>query len=68
MATNKVDYEAITRHLGNTKQKTVTASSIAFAIGVPRIYGGTMAKLVRDGWLTKAPADGYYFNHNYIDS
>jgi hypothetical protein len=63
----KVDYEAIHKHLGQTNRKMVTASSIAYAIGVERIHGATMSKLVRDGWLSKAPTKGFYYNHNYRD-
>lgn len=65
MAKTKVDYEMIYEYLetkrNNPKMgKTVTAANIANAIGVDRIYGGTMTKLVRDGYLEKCPAAGYY--------
>lgn len=67
MAKNTVDYNAIYNYLSNRpkneKHRTVeTASGIAYGIGVERIYGGTMTKLVRDGWLEKCPCDGMYWN------
>lgn len=64
MAKNTVDYNAIYNYLSNRpkNEKVRTASSIAYGIGVERIYGGTMTKLVRDGWLEKCPLDGYYWN------
>ena len=55
----KVDYNKIYDYLKNT----ITASSIALGIGVERIYGGTMNKLVRDGYLDKCPLNGYYHNN-----
>ena len=65
MATKtKVDYDAIYKYLSNRpkNEKVKTASAIAYGIGVDRIYGGTMAKLVRNGWLEKCPCDGMYWN------
>lgn len=55
-----VNYEKIYDYLNTKGGKVITASAIAFAIGAERIYGATMAKLVRDGALEKMPADGYY--------
>lgn len=64
MAKNTVDYNAIYNYLSNRPKniKWTTASGIAYGIGVERIYGGTMTKLVRDGWLEKCPCDGMYWN------
>lgn len=56
----KVDYEKIYEGLERLKGKTITASGLAHATGVDRIYGGTMAKLVREGCLDKCPLQGYY--------
>jgi hypothetical protein len=61
----KVDYEAIYKYLSSTKSKIVTASAIAYAIGAKQIYGATMAKLVRDGYLSNTSTKGFYYNHNY---
>lgn len=63
MEKTKVDYNKIYDYLKNTKQRTITASNIAHGIGVERIYGGTMSKLVRDGYLDKCPLNGYYHNN-----
>jgi hypothetical protein len=43
-----------------TKHRVVTAYIIASGIGVDRIYGGTMSKLMREGWLEPCPLKGYY--------
>lgn len=56
MAKTKVDYEKIYAYLRETKENPdlgdlVRASDIARGIGVERIYGATMSKLVRDGYL-----------------
>ena len=59
----KVDYEKIYEYLSTTTRKTTSASNIAHYIGVDRIYGGTMTKLVRDGALTKCELKGYYINN-----
>lgn len=58
-----VDYNKIYDYLKNTKARTVTAYGIAHGIGVERIYGGTMSKLVREGYLDKCPLKGYYHNN-----
>ena len=60
---NKVDYDLIYDYLSTTTTKTITASMLAYKIGVERIYGGTMTKLVRDGALTKYELKGYYINN-----
>lgn len=60
----KVDYEKIYYYLSHTTSKIVSASVIAQAIGVERVYGATMAKLVRDGYLDNM-GNGLYYNHNY---
>jgi hypothetical protein len=59
-----VDYNKIYDYLSHTKQKLVSASTIASAIGVERIYGATMTKLVRDGYLENR-GNGYYYNFNH---
>lgn len=65
MAKTKVDYEKIYVFLRETKENPdlgnlVTASDIARGIGVERIYGGTMKKLTRDGYLFKLWTKGLY--------
>ena len=62
----KVNYDKIYDYLRDTKHKVITASMLAHGIGVDRIYGGTMTKLVRDGYLEPAAEKGYYYNHNHI--
>lgn len=57
----KVDYEKIYEFLARRKGKMTSASNIAHFIGVERIYGGTMNKLVREGLLEKAATKGYYW-------
>ena len=61
----KVDYGKIYNYLKNTKQRIVSASSIAYGIGVKRIYGPTMTKLVNDGYLEKSATKGLYYNYNH---
>lgn len=56
----KVDYEKIYAFLATKSGKVVSACGIAYGIGVDRIYGGTMAKLVRDGALEPMPEKGFY--------
>lgn len=56
----KIDYDKIYECLNKRSGKIISASQIAFSIGVDRIYGGTMAKLVRDGYLEHMPLKGYY--------
>lgn len=56
----KIDYDKIYECLNKRSGKIISASGIAHFIGVDRIYGGTMAKLVRDGYLEHMPAKGYY--------
>lgn len=60
MTAYKVDYQKINACLASRKGKIITASGLAFATGVERIYGGTMAKLVRDNYLTPCETKGYY--------
>ena len=57
---NKVDYKALYEAISNRKGHCLTASQLAFDIGVERIYGATMAKLVREGKLEPMPAKGFY--------
>ena len=60
MAKTKVDYKKIYDFLMTTKHRVITAYIIASGIGVDRIYGGTMSKLMREGWLEPCPLKGYY--------
>lgn len=60
MATHKVDYKKIYDYLATMKGHVVTASGIAHFTGHEHIYGGTMTKLVRDGYLEKCELKGYY--------
>ena len=55
-----IDRDKLNKYFQEKKGKVTTPSSIACAVGVERIYGGTMAKWVRDGVLEKCPAKGYY--------
>lgn len=55
-----IDRDKLNKYFQEKKGKVTTPSSIAYAVGVERIYGGTMAKWVRDGVLEKCPANGYY--------
>ena len=56
----RVDYEAIYKYLNTIGGKITTASAIAHFTGIERIYGGTMSKLVRDGYLTPCAEKGFY--------
>ena len=60
MAKYKVDYKKIYEVLDGKKGQVITASGLAFALGIDRVYGGTMAKLVREGRLSPMPLKGYY--------
>ena len=53
-------YKDIYKYLESQKGKIVTASGIAYNIKAERIYGATMIKLVRDGYLDKCEAKGFY--------
>lgn len=65
MTTN---YQKIYDYLKNYTHKVITASQLAYGIEVDRIYGGTMAKLVRDGYLEKCPEKGFYtINHSIFN-
>ena len=55
-----IDYRKIDEFLATKKGEFITASMLAHGIGVERIYGGTMAKLVRDNQITKCEAKGFY--------
>ena len=55
-----IDRVILNKYFQEKNGKVVSAYSIACSIGVERIYGGTMAKWVRDGVLEKCPANGYY--------
>ena len=56
----KIDYEKIYQYLATRKGKVVTASGIAAAIGVERVYGATMTKLVRDDMIIPCAEKGFY--------
>ena len=55
-----IDYRKIDEYLATRKGKIITASMLAHGIGVERIYGGTMTKLVKDNQITKSAEKGYY--------
>ena len=55
-----IDYRKIDAHLATVKGKVITASGLAHAIGVERIYGPTMTKLVRDNCITPMAEKGFY--------
>ena len=55
-----VDYEKIYKYLEERKGKVITASGLAFGIGVDRIYGATMLKLVRQDLIAPCEQKGYY--------
>ena len=55
-----IDSDKLNEYFQKKNGKVVSAYSIACAVGVERIYGGTMTKWVRDGVLEKCPANGYY--------
>ena len=56
----KVDFNKIYEYLGTYGKKVITPSQLAYGIGVERIYGATMSKLVRDGYLDTCPQKGFY--------
>jgi len=60
MGKSSVDYKKIDEYLSGRRGKVVTAAGIANGIGVERIYGATMSKLVRDGSITPYSLKGYY--------
>ena len=55
-----IDYCKIDKFLATKKGEIITPSMLAYGIGVERIYGGTMAKLVRDNQITKCESTGFY--------
>ena len=55
-----IDRDKLNKYFQEKNGKVVSAYSIACAVGVERIYGGTMTKWVRDGVLEKCAANGYY--------
>ena len=56
-----IDYREIDKFLATKKGEIITPSMLAYGIGVERIYGGTMAKLVRDNQITKCDdVKGFY--------
>lgn len=60
--TDKINYDKIYEALDNWTSTVVSASGLARKIGVERIYGATMTKLVREGLLTPAPTKGLYWH------
>lgn len=60
MAKTKIDYEMIYDCLKGKSGKVITPSGLAYAIGVEKIHGATMTKLVRDGYLEKCLEKGFY--------
>ena len=56
-----VDYNKIYEALAAHKYRVITPAGLAHKIGVERIYGATMLKLCRDGYLQQAPAKGIYY-------
>ena len=56
----KVDYNKIYEYLNTMKDKVVTPSGIAYAVGVERIYPGTMTKLVNDKAIEHCAEKGFY--------
>lgn len=60
MVKSSVDYKKIGEYLNGRYGKVVTPSGIANAIGVERIYGATMSKLVRDGYISPCSEKGFY--------
>ena len=60
MAKTKIDYEIIYNYLKDRSGKTITTSMLANGIGVDRLYGATMTKLVNDGYLEKCLEKGFY--------
>ena len=56
-----IDYCKIDKFLATKKGEIITPSMLAYGIGVERIYGGTMAKLVRDNQISKCDdVKGFY--------
>lgn len=62
MGRTNVDYDAIYVYLKGRSGKVVSASSIAYQLGYERIYGGTMVKLTRAGWIEPCKEKGYYIS------
>lgn len=60
MTKNKVDYKKIYEVLKAKKGNTITASGLAYAIGVEKISGATMSKLAREGLIEAAFVKGYW--------
>ena len=60
MGKTTLDYDKIYDYLISKYDKIITASGLAYAIGENRIYGGTMAKLVREGYLIQCESKGFY--------
>ena len=56
----KVDYNKIYEYLGSISGKVATPSQIAYFTNHERLYGATMSKLVRDGYLKPCAEKGFY--------
>lgn len=57
---NKVNYNKIYEILANRRCKYINAGTLAVLMDVDRIYGATMTKLVRDGYLEPCDCKGEY--------
>lgn len=57
---NKVDYNKIYEILANRRSNFINAGTLAVLMDVERIYGATMTKLVRDGYLEPCACKGEY--------
>ena len=53
------NYKKIYEYLSTRAGKVITPSMMSIRVG-ERIYGATMAKLVRDGYIEPCAAKGYY--------
>ena len=56
----KVDYNKIYEILANRRCNYIDAGTLAVLMDVERIYGATMTKLVRDGYLETCSCKGMY--------
>ena len=54
------NYKKIYDYLATMQGKVITAGGIAHFTEHERIYGATMLKLVRDGYLEPCAVKGYY--------
>ena len=59
-AVSRKVYNKIYNYLNERHGRIITAAGMAHAIGEERIYGSTMVKLAREGWIYKAKLEGYW--------